>query len=382
MKTYQPFSLLIKPTQSDCNLRCAYCFYLDKCALYPDSARHRMTDETLETLIRSYMATRQPSYTFGWQGGEPTLMGLEFFQKVTALQQRYGRAGVSVANGLQTNGTLITPELARHLAAFHFLVGVSLDGPKRVHDQYRVTVDGRGSHGQVMRGIQHLREAGAEFNILTLVSQSNVRRSREVYQYLCDKGFLFHQYIECVEYDADGNLAPFAITGEQWGAFMCGIYDQWIRGDTRRVSIRLFDSIVNYLVTGVPNVCKMCRDCRQYLLVEHNGDVYPCDFFVEKDLLLGNVATHAWSTMLDSPVYEAFGRRKANWCEACETCPWLEWCMGDCPKNRRGGVGDGRQLSELCAGWKLFYAHTADGFRRLAAEVRGERIAGLPPPPR
>jgi uncharacterized protein len=369
----KPFSLLVKPACADCNLRCTYCFYLDHCAMYPETRRHRMTEEVVDRMIASFMATEQPQYAFGWQGGEPTLMGLDFFRKVTDLQVKYGRGGASVANGLQTNATLIDADFARHLARYHFLLGVSLDGPEDVHNRYRTFADGRGSHEAVLRGIGHLKEHGVEFNILVLVSQANVHRGREVYQYLCDQGFLYHQYIPCVEYDAEGNLLPFSITGEEWGDFLCAIYDAWRPGDTRRVSVRHFDSIVMYLVTGERNVCHMGDNCCQYLVVEHNGDVYPCDFFVEPDLKLGSVMTDSWEDLRRAERYREFGCLKAQWNAACDGCACLEFCRGDCLKHRLPRHNDPRSLSTLCAGWKRFYAHTETGFRELSEEVKEEQ---------
>jgi uncharacterized protein len=333
-----------------------------------------MGDEVLERLVAGYMATNQPQYAFGWQGGEPTLMGVDFFRRVTSLQQKYGRNGVHVANGLQTNGTLLDDDLARHLARFHFLLGVSLDGPESVHDRFRRSFGGAGSHAQVLRGIGVLRRHGVEFNILTLVSRANVDRPSEIYRYLCDQGFLFHQYIECVEFDPQGGLLPFAISGAQWGDFLCGIFDEWVKTDTRRVSVRLFDTVIQKMVEGTAGTCQAEADCRQYFVVEFNGDVYPCDFFVERDLCLGNVTTGSWQEFGDSPVYREFGRRKSTWNEACTACEYLRFCAGDCPKNRfRTGV-DPRQLSELCRGWKQFYRHSLDTFRQLADGVIRERL--------
>jgi uncharacterized protein len=371
----KPFSLLVKPASADCNLRCAYCFYLAKADLYPGSRRRRMGGDVLERMISTYMATEQPQYAFGWQGGEPTLMGLEFFQRVTALQQKHGRAGSAVANGLQTNGTLLDEAFARHLAQFRFLVGVSLDGPAEVHDLYRRAAGGAGSHGQVMRGIGHLRSQGVEFNILTLVHAGNASRPAETYRYLRDQGFTHHQYIECVEFDGRGGLLPFAVSGEAWGEFLCGVFDEWIRADARRVSVRLFDSVLWMMVEGQANVCHMGRDCRQYFVVEHNGDVYPCDFYVEPALRLGNVAEATWEELLVSPAYEAFGRRKAEWNGQCEGCAYLRYCAGCCQKNRWGRGSDPRRLSALCEGWKRFYAHALPRFAALAGEVRREREA-------
>ncbi len=369
-----PFSLLVKPASADCNLRCKYCFYLGKCELYPESSKHRMSDEVLERLISSFMATDQPNYSIGWQGGEPTLMGVEFFRKVTAFQEQYGRSRASVSNGLQTNTTLITDDFARHLGQYHFLVGVSIDGPPEIHDRNRPTIAGTGSHAMVMRGVEMLKRHKVEYNVLTLVNSANVDSPREIYRYLRDElGVLYHQYIECVEYDATGNLMPFAITGRQWGEFLCGIYDEWIRQDTRRVSVRLFDSILTMMVEGVANCCSMGRDCRQYLVVEHNGDIYPCDFFVTPEWKLGNIMENSWEELLNSPLYESFGRRKTCCNAECASCDYLRFCAGCCPKNRPDRGQDPTQLSQLCEGWKMFYRHALPGLHKLARDIVQER---------
>ena len=371
----RPFSLLVKPASADCNLRCRYCFYLDRCELYPETQRHRMSDAVLERMLSTYLATDQPQYSIGWQGGEPTLMGLEFFEKVTDLQKRYGRPGISVANGLQTNTTLINDAWAKHLARYNFLLGVSIDGPPEVHDKYRTFVNGRGAHADVMRGLECLKRNRVEYNVLTLVSQSNVKRPVETYHYLRDElGVKFHQYIECVEFESDGSLQPFAVTGKEWGDFLCAVYDEWIRcGDTRQVSIRLFDSILTLMVDGYANVCAMGQSCQSYLVVEHNGDVYPCDFYVRPDLKLGNIMEDSWEALLGSPAYASFGSRKSQWNEKCAECKYLQYCAGCCPKNRPGKGKDPAQLSWLCDGWIQFFEHALPKFESLADDVRRER---------
>ena len=369
----RPFSLLVKPASADCNLRCAYCFYLDRSRLYPETKVHRMSEDTLARMVSSYMSTEQPTYAFGWQGGEPTLMGADFFRRATDLQKKYGRKGAVVANGLQTNATMIDDDLARHLAEYKFLVGVSLDGPAEIHDHYRARASGRGSHADVLRGVDRLKRRGVEFNILTLVNDLNGARPREIYGYLRHSGFLFHQYIPCVEFDETGQALPFTISSEQWGDFLCAIYDEWIVSDTRLVSVRLFDSVLTRMVEGTHNVCHMGRDCRQYFVVEHNGDVYPCDFFVYKDLRLGDVFGDSWAELQRSPKYAEFGRLKAKWNAACEECEWLTFCSGDCLKHRFRTERDPRALSWLCKGWKQFYAHAIPGLRKLAAGIERER---------
>lgn len=377
MPPSRPFSLLVKPASADCNLRCRYCFYLDHCDFYPDSRHHRMSEETLEQMVRTYMKTPQPQYSFGWQGGEPTLMGLDFFRKAVEFQQRHGSSGASVGNGLQTNGTLITDEMARFFAHYHFLAGVSLDGPEDIHDKYRLTIDDRGSHADVLRGLERLRTHGVEFNILTLVSESNVKQARRVYEYLCDRDFLFHQYIPCVEPAPEGGVLPFSISGEQWGEFMCTIFDLWYDGDTRRVSVRLFDSILALLLDGIRNVCHFGANCCQYFVVEHNGDIYPCDFFVETPLYLGNIHQTSWADLQRSPAYRQFGALKRKWHPDCAECEFGWICRGDCLKNRLWTSGaDPRGMSHLCQGWKMFFAHTLSRFKQLAKEVMDERRRG------
>lgn len=374
MSFVRPFSLLVKPASADCNLRCGYCFYLGHCSFYPQDKRHRMSEAVLDSMIRTYMGTQQPQYSFGWQGGEPTLMGVDFFRRAVELQKKYGRSGAVVGNGLQTNGTLLDAEFAAFVARNKFLVGVSVDGPASLHDRYRLTGGGAGSHDQVMRGIGHLTDHHAEFNILTLVSQSNIREADAVYDYLCANNWLFQQYIPCVEFAADGQLLPFSVSGEEWGEFICRLFDLWYPRDTRRVSIRHFDSVLSLMVDGRPNACYLDRNCCQYFVVEYNGDVYPCDFFVQKQLRLGNVATDSWSGLQNSPVYRDFGGCKTQWNAQCEKCGHLEFCRGDCLKNRgfEGGASATR-LSSLCAGWKMFYEHTLPRFRDLAAQIVRER---------
>jgi len=369
----KPFSLLIKPASADCNLHCTYCFYLDRSALYPETKRHRMPDKVLAQMIFSYMKTEQKQYTFGWQGGEPTLMGVDFFRRVTELQQKYGRSGTLVTNGLQTNATLIDEEFAKHLAKYKFLVGVSLDGPENIHNRYRITADGRGSYTDVLRGIEHLKQNNVEFNILTLVTSANVKKGRDVYRFLCDMGFFYHQYIPCVEFDDKGSPMPFSINGEEWGDFLCEIFDEWIKRDTRKVSVRLFDSILALMVDNERNVCRMGNNCCQYFVVEHNGDIYPCDFFVDSDKRLGNIMNDSWEELQTSPRYIEFGRKKALWNEECNHCEHLKYCSGDCLKHRLYERDNSRDLSWLCSGWKRFFNHALPELEKLASSIKKER---------
>ena len=362
------FSLLLKPSAADCNLRCTYCFYRGR--QDPTQSRPRMSDAVLERTIASYMQSHQAlSYTFSWQGGEPGLMGLPFFEKAVGLEMKHGPRGALVCNGFQTNGTLITDELAAFLADYKFLFGVSVDGPADVHDHYRKTQDGTPTHASVLKGIDRLQKRGIDFNILALVNDRTVKQPRKIYDDFKRRGFFYQQYVPCVEFDATGRLRPYSITGREWGTFLCAIFDQWIDGDVGQISIRLFDSIVEYLVTGRRNACTMGTDCCQYFVVEYDGSVYPCDFFVRDDLRLGNITSGGWEDFLTSPLYRRFGLEKASWDDECHSCPWLALCNGDCPKFRPGSG----TKSLLCEGWRAFYAHALPRLERLADGVKTNR---------
>jgi uncharacterized protein len=366
----QPFSLLIKPASADCNLHCDYCFYLDKGRLYPNDQRKRMNNGLLEHVIRSYLATDQPIYSFSWQGGEPTLMGLDFFKQAVEYQLRFRQDGARVTNGLQTNGTLLTAEWAKFLVRHQFLVGVSLDGSESIHNRYRTTASGMGSYASVIEGIELLQSNNVEFNILTLVSQANADKPLEVYKFLRDELHChYHQYIECVEFDSSGGLTDYSITGPQWAAFLCAIFDEWVRHDTNRVSVRLFDSIITTMLSQTPTMCTFGRDCRHYLVVEHNGDVYPCDFYVEEAMKLGNVMLDDWSTLLSTKCYADFGQRKQLFSQTCRTCPFVKLCAGDCQKNRWTKSYKPNSDSVLCDGWKQFYAHSMPTFKKLVKKL-------------
>ena len=333
-----------------------------------------MDNSILEKVIRTYLHTEQPNYAFGWQGGEPTLMGLDFFKQVVSYQNHYRLPGGQITNSLQTNGTCITDEWARFLAQHQFLVGVSLDGPQHIHDRYRTYENNSGSYSAVISGIKKLQGHGVNSNILTLVSQSNVEKGLEVYRFLRDDlGCNYHQYIECVEFSRDGSPTHFSVNDKQWGDFLCLIFDEWLANDSEQISIRLFDSILSVLLGDNPTLCAFGKDCRHYLVVEHNGDLFPCDFFVEQDLKLGNVMQDRWSQILSSDLYKCFGFRKQAWHEECAKCSYLSFCAGDCQKNRaEKGITKGAQ-SYLCKGWKQFYNHSLPEFKKLAEKISSKR---------
>ncbi|OGV44909.1 MAG: anaerobic sulfatase maturase [Lentisphaerae bacterium GWF2_44_16] len=367
------FSLLVKPASWSCNLRCKYCFYLGKNHLYPGPLL-KMTDDTLRTMIKKFMSVDMPSHSIGWQGGEPTLMGLDFFKKVVAYQQKFGRSGQSVSNGLQTNGTTLNDEWCKFLASYKFLVGISIDGPPEIHDMNRLYASGKGSHSRVIKGLDALKRNHVEHNVLCLVSASNQNKPLQVYNYLKDLGLFFHQYIECLEFLEDGNIAPYSVSPIKWGEFLCSIFDEWYKNDTKKISVRLFDSILVKMVDNYANVCAMSENCRQYFVVEHNGDVYPCDFYVRPELKLGNISTGDWEQFENSAAYIDFGARKSCLHEKCLSCKYLKFCAGCCQKNRSYAGANPENLSVLCDGWKIFYEHTIDRFKILADQIQKERL--------
>jgi uncharacterized protein len=331
----------------------------------------RMNDDTLATITRKFMELRQSTSSFCWQGGEPTLMGLDFFSRAVELQSLYAVTGQVVTNALQTNGTLLDDAWGEFLVTNRFLVGVSVDGPAEMHDVNRVDVNGNGTHAEVMRGMAILQKHHVEFNVLTLVSSTNQDHPVEIYRYLKSLGVNYHQYIECVEFDSEGRLRPYAVDPVKWGKFLCAVFDEWYPADTRKVSIRLFDTILAKLVDRVATCCQAGTDCRHYFVLEHNGDVFPCDFFVRPELKLGNIHGDDFPALLNSPIYHDFGVRKRAWNTRCGQCEYLHICAGDCSKNRPGN--DSSNLSALCEGWRIFYAHTMTRFQRLAGEIVAER---------
>ena len=366
----RPFSLLIKPAGPDCNLQCRYCFYLPKLQLFGAETGHRMSDEVLEQLVQGYFNTYQPTYMFNWQGGEPTLMGLDFFERVIELQRRYAPSDSRVTNTIQTNGTLINSEWAGFIARNRILTGVSLDGPEEVHNTYRRDAAGNGTYNNVMAGIEHLRRAGAEFNILSMVTAANAERAKETFDFFTRNKFNHQQYIPCVEFDAEGTPREYTVSPEGWGRFLVDLFHAWYPRKVRRISIRNFDNVVNILAAGEYSSCTMRGKCDQYFVVEHNGNVYPCDFFVEPEWRLGNIMDDGWAHFLGSPLYHRFGAMKSKWNPACSDCPYLHLCSGDCPKLRFVTDRDPQSLSYLCRGHRYFYDATIAAFTELSKSLQ------------
>ncbi len=380
------FQLLIKPASADCNAACEYCFYtrVNTEGMYPAAPVHRMSLDVLERMTHELLSYRFRNTVFSWQGGEPTLMGLEFFQHAVRLQEQHGLPGQAVGNALQTNGILIDDDWARFLARYRFLVGLSLDGPEDVHDTYRKTKSGSGTWQQVMRAVDRCRTHGVNFNILTVVNDVNQHRARDVYHWMVDEqGFDYLQFIPCIELDpSTGAIARFSASPAGYGQFLCDLFDEWYEsGGYRTVSIRTFDSVLNYYVTGRSTMCIFGPTCDVYLVVEHTGDIYPCDFFVRPELHLGNLMDQPLERFFDHPIHEKFARAKVrNVHPECRTCEWWDLCHAGCQKDRIAADGYEPTRTYFCESYKRLFAHAHTRFKVLADEVRRRRAAYAVPP--
>jgi uncharacterized protein len=368
--TQQPISrigsILIKPASALCNLNCTYCFYLDRASdPYGAEANRKMSLETLERLTKTWLAYSYPNSTFAFQGGEPTLCGPDFFAQLCAWQKQYGRDGQNVSNAMQTNAVLLNEHWCEIFREYHFLLGVSIDGPEAIHDLYRVNKGGQGTWKQVMRSIELLQKRRVDFNALCVVNSANVERPKELYKFYKSLGIEYMQFIPLAEFDAGGKPLPFTPTPEQYGRFLCEMFDLWWP-DIRRVRIRFFDNLAEALAGQKPGACTMHDACDSYVVVEYNGDVYPCDFFVSDEWKLGNINSDSWIDIARCKTRYEFAAKKSVPHPACAHCESWGLCRGGCPhlrKNRRGNFED---LDYYCASYKMLFNQ---GVGKLTKEV-------------
>jgi uncharacterized protein len=398
------FHLLAKPTGAVCNLDCAYCFFLSKEMLYPGS-RFRMADESLDRYIRQLIEAHfgVPEVTIAWQGGEPTLMGLDFFRRSVELADRYLRPGQRAAYTIQTNGTLVDEEWAAFFEENDFLVGISIDGPRALHDASRVSKGGRGSFDQVMRGLGHLREAGVEWNALTTIHAPNAGHGREVYRFLRDEcGARFLQFIPIIErvaeatddgtvpwtswrdrplYVLDGDrVTGRSVAAEQYGRFLIDVFEEWVRRDVGAVYVQMFDVALANWAEEPPSLCIHSETCGLALALEHTGDLYSCDHFVEPRYKLGNIAERHMLDLVGSEQQRAFGLAKRDTLPRyCLECDVRFACHGGCPKDRFIATPDGEPgLNYLCAGFRAFFHHIDRPMRFMTERLRrGEAPAEI-----
>ncbi len=389
-----PFHIMAKPVGPVCNLDCKYCFYLEKEHLYPNNSNWKMTEDTLEKFIRQYVeAQNVPVVSFAWQGGEPTLLGVDYFRKVVELQRKHA-GGKEVENAFQTNGILLDDSWAEFLAENKFLVGISVDGPREIHDHYRVDKGGQPSFDKVMRGLGYLKKHGVQFNTLTVVQKHNSCYPLKVYRFLKEAGSGFMQFIPIVEraaqsphpgglvlvgpaFSQHARVSEWSVEAEQYGGFLCAIFDEWVRHDVGQYFVQLFDVALESWLGMEPSLCVFHETCGNAMAMEHNGDLYSCDHYVYPENRLGNIIDQPLESLARSAQQTQFGLEKRDslprYCRQCEV---RFACNGECPKHRFIRTADGEEgLNYLCAGYKLFFEHIDPYMQFMAEELRQSRPA-------
>lgn len=390
--TFAPFAkplyVMLKPVGSACNLKCEYCYYLEKEHLYPSSKDQMMSDVLLEKFTEEYLNSQtQNEVMFTWHGGEALLRPISFYKKAIELQKKYGR-GRQIENVLQTNGTMLNDAWCEFFKENNFLIGVSIDGPQEFHDEYRRNKGGLPTFVKVMKGIQLLKKHGVEYNAMAVVNDYNADYPVEFYQFFKKLDCRFIQFAPIVERiqhqdnglklttpDEDVPVADFSVSPVQWGKFLCGLFDEWIKEDVGKFYIQMFDSTLANWVGEQPGICTLARHCGHAGVMEFNGDVYSCDHYVFPEYKLGNLNTDTLSSMMYSEKQLKFGTDKHDKLpRQCRECEFLFACNGECPKNRFAITQDGeRGLNYLCAGWKMFYSHVAPYMDFMKHELQNER---------
>ena len=367
----QPFTLLIKPSGSDCNLDCAYCFYKNR-DVEIGHGRQRMSDKVLERLIEDYLRLQLPISSFAWQGGEPTLMGLGFFKRAVELQKRFGKKGQIISNSIQTNAILLDDSWCHFLSSNKFLIGISFDGPKEINDYYRHDRSGQGTYDRIMGAVENCKKRNVKFNILVLVSNRNVQLADELFDFFVELGVRYLQFIPCVETDVEsGEMKEFSVSPEQYGDFLCRIFDRWYEHGPSKLSIRDFDSILGYCVTGAHSICTFNKRCSDYIVIEHNGDAFCCDFFVEQKWRLGNIFDEPVENLEGSAKKKEFARLKEKLSSRCLACRHLDLCRGGCLKDRLAGrESTFEKQSYLCGAYKKFFEYSLGRFMEIAVSLR------------
>lgn len=376
------FHVLLKPRGAICNLDCKYCFFLSKEKLFPGS-KFRMTDEMLEDYVRQHIAAHNvPEVTFAWQGGEPTLMGLGFFRRAVELQKKYQKPGTQILNTLQTNATTFNDDWCAFFAEHNFLLGISIDGPAAMHDAYRVDKGGSPTFARVMDGINLARKHNVEFNILTTVNAANAEHGVEVYRFLRDEtGASFIQFIPIIERDNETgfqegtDVTDRSVTGEQYGRFLIDVFDEWVTNDVGSVFVQLFDVALGVWLGHPSALCVFAETCGGALALEHNGDLYSCDHFVEPLHRLGNVSETPLAQMVNSAQQKKFGQDKLDTLpKYCRECEVRFICNGGCPKDRIATTPDGEPgLNYLCDGFKAFFTHIDQPMKTMARLILSQR---------
>lgn len=386
----KPLYVMLKPAGAHCNLACKYCYYLEKNNLYQNSHRHLMSDEMLEQFTREYIeAQTMPQVLFTWHGGEPLMRSIDFYKKALALQKKYAH-GKQIDNVIQTNGTLLTDEWCEFFAKNHWLVGISVDGPQEYHDHYRVTPDGKPSWEKVMQGISLLKKHRVEWNAMAVVNAYNAEHPLEFYHFFRDNGCQYLQFTPIVERltehedgrtlasladDREIPLADASVTPQQWGNFLCTIFDDWVRHDVGKTFVEIFDCTLANWMGVLPGICAYSKECGHAGVMEHNGDVYSCDHFVFPEYKLGNIREQSLIDMLYGEKQQAFSRLKhTSLPRQCKECDMEFACHGECPKNRFEKDKYGEPgLNYLCQGYYQYYTHVAPYMDFMKRELLAQR---------
>ena len=386
----KPLYVMLKPAGAHCNLACKYCYYLEKNNLYQNSHRHLMSDEMLEQFTREYIeAQTMPQVLFTWHGGEPLMRSIDFYKKALALQKKYAH-GKQIDNVIQTNGTLLTDEWCEFFAKNHWLVGISIDGPQEYHDHYRVTPAGKPSWEKVMQGILLLKKHRVEWNAMAVVNAYNAEHPLEFYHFFRDNGCQYLQFTPIVERltehedgrtlasladDREIPLADASVTPQQWGNFLCTIFDDWVRHDVGKTFVEIFDCTLANWMGVLPGICAYSKECGHAGVMEHNGDVYSCDHFVFPEYKLGNIRDQSLIDMLYGEKQQAFSRLKhTSLPRQCKECDMEFACHGECPKNRFEKDKYGEPgLNYLCQGYYQYYSHVAPYMDFMKRELLAQR---------
>ncbi|SDP79555.1 anaerobic sulfatase-maturation protein [Desulforhopalus singaporensis] len=384
------FSVIAKPIGPKCNLNCTYCYYLEKENFYPDTTKFKLRENALEQFIKSYIQDQEAGHiTFAWQGGEPTMLGVDYFKKALELQKKYAN-GKTIANAFQTNGTYITDEWCSFFKDNGFLVGISIDGPEKLNDHYRRTKGGEPTFRKIMKGIELLHKHQVEFNTLSVVNDLTSQYPLEIYRFLKSIGSTFMQFIPIVEcsatqddnlklvteaYEKKAHVTEWSVDPEKYGEFLCAIFDEWVRNDVARYFVQIFDVTLANWIGQSPGLCVFGDTCGRAAAIEHNGDVYSCDHYVYENYYLGNVMDTSLGEMLASQKQTDFGLAKRNSLPRyCLQCEYHFACHGECPKNRFIKTPDGQDgLNYLCKGYKMFFKYATPFMNYMAKELEKKR---------
>jgi uncharacterized protein len=364
------FQVMVKPIGSLCNLNCRYCYYLKKRNLYPKVESFRMADDVLETYIVQHIEVSPKKLIFfSWHGGEPTILGLDYFRRIVELEEKHRPAGRQILNGIQTNGTLLDETWCRFLAARNFQVGISIDGPKELHDCHRVTNAGMATHKQIMQALRLLKAFKVSFDVLCVVHQKNVQRPAAVYRFFKELGIPFLQFLPLINREGETGVTAESASAQAYGEFLCAVFDEWVRNDIGRITIQNFDEAARPFLGEEHALCIFRQICGDVIVVEHNGDVYCCDHFVDPEHRIGNIREQPLVDLLESPALRQFGQQKTDGLPRyCRECEVLSSCNGGCLKDRFIRAPDGEfGLNYLCAGLKHFFIHTRPYLEKMAA---------------